>query len=57
VRMPAPTFVISATPHERTAVCPLKNSNAPLEIFVLPIDLRSFIAIMRVLNVDPNGAG
>lgn len=33
-----------------------KNSNAPLAIFVLPIDLRSFIAIMRVLDeflVDP----
>jgi hypothetical protein len=33
-----------------------KNSNAPLAIFVLPIDLRSFVAIMRVLNeflVDP----
>jgi hypothetical protein len=33
-----------------------KNGNAPLAIFVLPIDLRSFVAIMRVFNeflVDP----
>jgi hypothetical protein len=48
-RMPAPTLVISVTQHERTPVCPLKNSNAPLAIFVLPIDLRSFI-LKGVLN-------
>jgi hypothetical protein len=48
-RMPAPTLVISVTQHERTPVCPLKNSNAPLAIFVLPIDLRSFI-LRGVLN-------
>jgi len=48
--MPAPTFVISVTAQERTPVCPLKNSNALLTIFVLPIDLRSFISITRVLN-------
>src|ERR1700676_823929 len=47
--MPAPTLVISVTQHERTPVCPLKNSNAPLAIFVLPIDLRSFI-LRGVLN-------
>jgi hypothetical protein len=38
----------------RTPACPPKNGNAPLAIFVLPIDLRSFI--VRVLNellVDP----
>jgi hypothetical protein len=45
VRMPAPTFVMSVTPHERTPVCPLKNSNAPLAILVLPMDLRSSIVI------------
>src|ERR1700687_1769730 len=48
--MPAPTLVISVTQHERTPVCPPKNSNAPLAIFVLPIDLRSFISITRILN-------
>jgi hypothetical protein len=54
--MQAPTFVISVTAHGRTPVCTLKNSNALLAIFVLPIDLRSFVAVMRVLNdflVDP----
>jgi hypothetical protein len=29
---------------------PLKDSNAVLAIFVLPIDLRSFISITRVLS-------
>src|ERR1700686_765749 len=47
--MPAPTLVISVMQHERTPVCPLRNSNAPLAIFVLPIDLRSFI-LKGVLN-------
>jgi len=50
VRMPAPTFVISVTQHDRTPICPLKNSNAPLSILVLAVDLRSFIAITRALN-------
>jgi len=43
--------VVPRAPRRRS-----KNSNAPLAIFVLPIDLRSFVAIMRVLNefpVDP----
>jgi hypothetical protein len=31
VRMQAPLFVMSITPHERTPVCPLKNRNAPLQ--------------------------
>ena len=54
VRMPAPAFVISVTAHGRTPVCGPENSNAPLLIFVLPIDRRS--SIVRVLNeslVDP----
>ena len=36
--------------HDRTPVRLPKNSNAPFAILVLPIDLRSFVAIMRVLN-------
>lgn len=48
--MPASTLVISVTQYERTPVCSLKNSNAPLAFFVLPIDLRSFILIKGVLN-------
>jgi hypothetical protein len=39
--MQAPTFVIPVMPHERTTVCPMKKSNAPLANFVLLIDLRS----------------
>src|ERR1700680_828269 len=57
--MQAPTFVISVTAHERTPVCPLKNSSALLAIFVLPIDRRSFISITCVLDeplVDPAAA-
>ena len=45
--------------HDRTPVRLPKNSNAPFAILVLPIDLRSFVAIMRVLNeplVDPDAA-
>jgi hypothetical protein len=42
-RMPAPTFVISVTQHDRTPICPLKNSRPPLSILVLAVDLRSFI--------------
>src|ERR1035441_6510572 len=41
VRMPAPRFVMSQTVQECTPVFSLKNINAPLEIFVLPIDRRS----------------
>jgi hypothetical protein len=48
---------MSVTPHERTPVCPLKNSNAPLAILVLPMDLRSTISIglytMDEFLVDP----
>jgi hypothetical protein len=36
--------------HERTPVCPLKTSNAPLAIFVLPIDLLSFVLVEGVLT-------
>jgi hypothetical protein len=57
--MHAPKLVISVTAHGRTPVGALKNSRALLAIFVLPIDLRSFISITRVLNeplVDPAAA-
>jgi hypothetical protein len=56
--MQAPAFVISVTAHERTPLCSPKNSNASLTIFVLPIDLRSFISITRLDEplVDPAAA-
>jgi hypothetical protein len=60
--MQAPTFVISVTAHGCTPVWPLwplKNRNALLAIFVLPIALRSFISITRILNkslIDPAAA-
>src|ERR1700692_3104907 len=41
VQMPAPRLVISLTAHERTPVCPVKNSKADLAILVLAIDRRS----------------
>jgi hypothetical protein len=43
-------LVISVAQHERTPVCPLKTSNAPLAIFVLPIDLLSFVLVEGVLT-------
>src|SRR5258708_2691793 len=51
VRMPAPLLVMSVTPHERTPTCPLKNSNAPLAILVLSMDLRSPMSI-RLCTLD-----
>src|SRR5260221_11317482 len=51
--MPAPTLVISVTQHERTPACPLKNSNAPLAIFVLPIVLLSFVLVKGEFLINP----
>ena len=45
VRRRAPLFVMSITPHERTPIRPLTNSNAPFAILVLPIDLRSAMSV------------
>ena len=50
VRRQAPLFVTFVTPHECTPVCSFKNSNAPLAILVLPIDLRSMS--IRLCTVD-----
>jgi len=36
--------------HEWTPEPSLKNSSAPLSIFVLPMDLRSLACVMRVLD-------
>jgi hypothetical protein len=57
-RIPAPTFVISVTLHDRTPIWSPRNSTAPLSILVLAVDLRSFIAITRALNelLIPDGA-
>src|SRR6266404_7524147 len=54
--MPAPEFVTSRTVQAWTPAPSLKNKSAPLSILVLPIDLRSLVSVMRILNellVDP----